>query len=253
VSPGEVAAIMAAGLAAGAINTVVGSGSLITFPVLLAFGYPPLLANVSNNVGLVAGGGSGVYGYRRYLSGQGPLLWRLGPFALIGALGGAAALLVLPPGVFTVVVPVLILASCVLVIAQPWITAKMAARKPERERQVGPALVACCLLAGAYGGYFGAAQSVLVFGLLAVFTGADLQRVNAAKNVQVLIANATAALVFVIFTHVAWLAALLLAAGAALGGLLGARFGRRLPPAALRAFIVAVGIIAVVKLVFFRG
>jgi uncharacterized membrane protein YfcA len=250
---GEIAAILAAGLAAGAINAVVGSGSLITFPVLLAFGFPPLLANVSNNVGLVPGGAGGVFGYRAHLAGQAALLRVLGPVALAGALAGAAALLLLPPGAFAVVVPVLIVIACVLVVAQPWITARVQARTGGAERRPGPALVAGGFVAGAYGGYFGAAQGVLVFGLLAVFLGDNLQRVNAAKNVLVLIANGAAAVVFVIFTHIAWLAVLLLAVSSTAGGLIGARIGRRLPPHALRVFIVAVGLAAVVKLVFFAG
>jgi uncharacterized membrane protein YfcA len=251
VSPGEIAAIVAAALTAGAINTVVGAGSLITFPVLLAFGYPPLLANVSNNVGLVPGNLTGTYGYRADLTGQGWLLRRLIPAALAGGLSGAAALLLLPPGAFKHIVPVLILIACVLVFVQPLLADRVKAGRTAAHERISPVLWICAFAAGAYGGYFGAAQGVLMFGLLGLFLGDSLQRVNAAKNVLVMTANLTAAVVFVAFAHIAWLAAGLIAAGSAVGGLIGARIGQRLPAMALRVFIVAVGVIAVVKLIFF--
>jgi uncharacterized membrane protein YfcA len=254
VGPAESVAILAAAVAAGAINAVVGSGSLITFPTLLAFGFPPVLANVSNNIGLVSGNVSGAFGYRRELAGQRSRLLPLCLVAAAGALAGAVLLLSLPAGAFKVIVPALILVACVLVLVQPrlstWVTARRKDRGGERGRG-GQVLGAGLLLSGAYGGYFGAAQGVLVIGLLGTFLDESLQRVNAAKNVLVTIVNATAAVVFILFAQVSWLAVLLIAVGSTAGGLLGARYGRRLPPAALRVIVVLIGAISAIKLIFF--
>lgn len=247
----EAIAILGAAIGAGAINAVVGSGSLITFPTLLAFGFAPVVANVSNNVGLVPGNISGSLGYREELSGQRGRLIRLGWASCAGSLAGAAALLALPAGVFAVVVPALIIMACVLVVLQPRLAAWVAARGKDRAEHGGPLLIAGVFLAGVYGGYFGAAQGVLVVGLLGIFLTDGLQRINASKNVLVTIVNASAAVVFVIFAHVAWLAVLVVAAGSMAGGFLGARVGRRLPPVALRVIIVIIGVIAAVKLIFF--
>lgn len=263
MSPAEALAILGAGIAAGAINAVVGSGSLITFPTLLAFGFPPVVANVSNNVGLVPGNFSGAYGYRRELAGQRGRLIRLGVAAVLGGLTGAILLLSLPASAFTLIVPALILIACALVLIQPRMGRRLAARRARtagndgdgspagQAGQVGPVLTGGMLLSGAYGGYFGAAQGVLVIGLLGSFLDESLQRVNAAKNVLVALVNATAAIVFILFAHVSWLAVLLIAAGSTIGGLLGAKFGRRLPPTVLRLLVVVIGVIAAVKLIFF--
>jgi uncharacterized membrane protein YfcA len=247
----EIVAILAAAIAAGAINAAVGSGSLITFPTLLAFGFPPVVANVSNNVGLVPGNVSGAFGYREELSGQRGRLIRLGIASCAGSVAGACALLALPPGVFEVIVPALIIIACGLVVLQPRLSAWVAARGKERPEHGGPVLFAGVFLAGVYGGYFGAAQGVLVIGLLGVFLTESLQRINAGKNVLVTIVNGSAAAVFVIFAHVNWLVVLLIAAGSSTGGVLGAKFGRRLPPLALRIIIVVIGVVAAVKLIFF--
>lgn len=249
----EILAILAAALAAGAINAIVGSGSLITFPTLIAFGFPPVVANVSNNIGLVSGNLSGAYGYRRELAGQRGRLTRLGMASCAGGLVGAVALLALPASVFGLVVPVLIVLACVLVVIQPRLAAAIAKRGTEHAEHGGPLLVAGVFLVGVYGGYFGAAQGVLLVGWLGVFLTEGLQRVNAAKNVLVLIVNGLAAIVFVTFAHVAWLAVGLIAAGSTAGGLIGARFGRRLPAGVLRVIIVLVGLVAAVKLIFFPG
>jgi uncharacterized protein len=251
VGAAEALAIFAAAVAAGGINTVVGSGSLITFPTLLAFGLPAVIANVSNNIGLVSGNVSGAFGYRRELAGQRERLLRLGILAAAGSLAGAILLLSLPASAFTLIVPVLILISCVLVIIQPRLNAWTAARRAGRQARGRPVLAAGVFVSGAYGGYFGAAQGVLVIGLLGSFLDDDLQRVNAAKNVLVTIVNATAAVVFILFAYVNWLVVLLIAAGSTAGGLLGARVGRRLPPLALRILVVIIGVIAAVKLIFF--
>jgi uncharacterized membrane protein YfcA len=252
VGPGEALAILAAGTAAGGVNAVVGSGSLITFPTLLAFGFPPVIANVSNNIGLVPGNMSGGIGYRRELAGQRARLLRLGVASVIGAAAGAVALLVLPSGAFRLVVPVLILVSCALVLVQPWLSAWVRARADERRGgRPGPLLSAGVCLSGVYGGYFGAAQGVLVIGLLGSFLDETLQRVNGAKNVLVGMVNGTAAVVFIALAHVSWTAVALIAAGSTVGGLLGARFGRRLPPLMLRLFVAAIGVISAARLLFF--
>ncbi len=247
----EALAIFAAAVAAGGINAVVGSGSLVTFPTLLAFGFPAVIANVSNSVGLVSGNLSGAFGYRRELAGQRTRLIRLGAFAAAGSLAGAVLLLSLPASAFTLIVPVLILIACVLVIVQPRLNAWMAARREARDAQGSPVLAAGVLVSGSYGGYFGAAQGVLVIGLLGSFLDDDLQRVNAAKNVLVAVVNATAAVIFILFAQVNWVVVLLIAVGSTAGGLLGARVGRRLPPLALRIFIVIIGVISAAKLIFF--
>lgn len=247
----EALAILAAAVAAGGINAVVGSGSLITFPTLLAFGFPAVIANVSNNVGLVPGNLSGSVGYRRELAGQrGRLLW-LSAFAAAGSLAGAILLLWLPASAFTLIVPVLILIACVLVLIQPRLSSWVATRRESRDGARNPVLAAGVLVSGTYGGYFGAAQGVLLIGLLGSLLDRDLQRVNGAKNVLVTIVNATAALVFVLLADVNWVVAALIAVGSTAGGLLGARLGRRLPPLALRIFVVVIGVVSAARLIFF--
>jgi uncharacterized protein len=242
----EASLVMAAGLAAGTINTVVGSGSLITFPTLLWVGLPPVVANVSNTVGLVPGAVSGAWGYRRELVGQRGRLLRLGVGTLTGAVVGATLLLVLPPGVFAAVVPALILLACVLVVIQPWLVRRLADRP--RIEHGGPLVWIFVFATGMYGGYFGAAQGVLLIAVLALGLDETLQRVNAAKNVLAGLANLVAGIVFIIVADVNWAAAGLVAVGAAAGGLIGARVARRLPPAGLRAVVVAIGVVAIVTL-----
>jgi uncharacterized membrane protein YfcA len=242
----EILAIFAAGLAAGTVNTLVGSGTLITFPTLLALGYPPVVANVSNTVGLVPGSVSGSLGYRRELAGQRVRLMRLGVGSALGGLVGALLLLVLPSSVFAAIVPVLILLGCVLVLIQPWVGARVA--RPRSAPAHGSVWVwLLVLLVGVYGGYFGAAQGVLLIAILGLGLDETLQRVNAAKNVLALIVNAVAAVLFIAVADVDWSAAGLIAAGSVVGGQLGAGIGRRLPAVVLRAVIVVVGVVAVLR------
>jgi hypothetical protein len=263
VGPAEALAIFGAGGAAGAVNAVVGSGSLITFPTLLAFGFAPVVANVSNNVGLVSGNVSGAVGYRRELAGQRRRLIRLGVFSMAGSLAGAAALLSLPSSSFQLIVPALILISCALVLAQPWLSARIVARRDRRASAQGapqagtaaegaertsPALAGGVFGAAVYGGYFGAAQGVILIALLAIFIDDDLQRLNATKNVLALLVNGIAAVLFIAVAHIAWVAAGLLAAGSIIGGQIGATVGRRLPPQILRALIVVVGVAVAINL-----
>jgi uncharacterized membrane protein YfcA len=280
-------AIFAAGLAAGTINTVVGSGTLITFPTLLAFGYPPVLANVSNNIGLVPGTASGAHGYRAELAGQRRRVLRLGAASVLGGTVGAVLLLVLPAGAFKEIVPVLIGIALVMVVFQPrlqkWVAARQGRRaapggettpgageapapggpggaaaavdvrdavskEPAPLQAGGPVLCGLVFLSGIYGGYFGAAQGVLLIGLMGVAFNDTMQRINAVKNCLAGLVNGTAAVVFVFATHVDWGVAGLIAAGSIIGGQVGARVGRKLPPWGLRLVIVIVGIAALVKL-----
>ncbi|MEV4414558.1 sulfite exporter TauE/SafE family protein [Catellatospora sp. NPDC049609] len=248
LSLAESLAVLAAGAFAGGINAVVGSGTLVTFPVLLALGYPPVVANVSNTVGLVPGSLSGAYAYRRDLAGHGPLLLRLGTASVLGAAVGAVLLLWLPPGAFKAIVPVLIALALVLVVAQPWLARSLAARERGREAHPGPLLLLGIFGAGVYGGYFGAAQGVLLLGLLGVLLSTDLVWVNGIKNLLAGLANGVAAALFIALGMVAWQPALLIAAGSVVGGLVGGRWGRRLPPAVLRGLIVAIGLTAILQL-----
>lgn len=243
----EAAAILLAGVGAGTINTVVGSGTLITFPTLLAFGVPPVVANVSNNIGLVPGSVTGAIGYRRELSGQRSRVLRLASASLVGAVVGAVLLLVLPPGAFEAVVPALILLGVVLVVVQPRLSAWVARRHalsgaPARDLAwwVWPAV----LLTGVYGGYFGAAQGVLLMAVLGIGVQETLQRLNGVKNVLAAIVNGVAGLIFAVVAEVDWTIVLLIGIGAVIGGLLGASVGRRLSPLALRVVIVVVGLVA---------
>ncbi|WP_053202440.1 sulfite exporter TauE/SafE family protein [Jiangella muralis] len=243
----DVVAIVAAGFAAGAVNVVVGSGTMITFPTLLALGYPPVVANVSNTVGLVPGSVMGAWGYREELRGQRARVFRFGLAAVVGGAGGAVLLLALPPGAFEAIVPVLIVAACVLVAAQPWISRRLKDRPSGREHG-GPVLWLLVLLTAVYGGYFGAAQGVLLLAVLGLGVSDTLQRLNAVKNVQAGLVNLVDGLVFTVVADVDWAVAGLIAAGSAAGGLLGARIGRRLSPLLLRIVIVLVGAAAIVVL-----
>jgi uncharacterized protein len=237
----ESVAVVVAGLLAGMINAVVGSGTLITFPTLLALGVPPVTANVSNNIGLVPGSFSGAYGYRRELRGQRGRIARLGTGSALGGITGALLLLVLPESAFEAIVPALILLGCALVLLGPRISAATAHRRRPGAHG-GVALIAAIFGLGIYGGYFGAAQGILLVAVLSIALDDDLQRINALKNVLAGIVNLTAAVLFVIVAEVDWQIVLLIATGALAGGLLGARVGRRLPNSVLRGVIVVVGV-----------
>lgn len=248
MTPLEVVAVIVAGVFAGGINTVVGSGTLVTFPVLLAVGYPPVVANVSNSLGLVPGALSGAYGYRNELAGQGERVKRLLPASVLGGILGAILLVTLPAKAFSTIVPVLIVIALVLVVVQPLLNRKLAQRQFERHVHGGFALWVGVFFAGIYGGYFGAAQGVLMVGLMGVLMDEHMQRMNALKNVLTAFVNLSAGILFIFIANVAWLPVLLLAAGSIVGGQIGAKVGRRLPSVALRAVIVVVGIAAIVKL-----
>jgi uncharacterized membrane protein YfcA len=244
----EAVLVAVAGVWAGTINTVVGSGTLITFPVLLGVGLPPVTANVSNTVGLFPGSFVGAYGYRRELEGQARRCVVLGTASILGAVAGAVLLLVLPADAFKAIVPALIILALLLVVFGGRITGWLSARGHHGAERINVPLWLTVLGTGIYGGYFGAAQGVLLMGFLGLFLAESLQRQNALKNVLAGLVNLVAAIVFVATTHIDWTAAGLIAAGSIVGGVLGARIGRRLSPTVLRAVIVVVGLAAVVKL-----
>ncbi|GAA1433692.1 sulfite exporter TauE/SafE family protein [Microlunatus lacustris] len=240
------------GAAAGLINTVVGSGTLITFPTLLALGMPPVLANVSNCIGLAPGSFAGALAGRTELVGQRARVLRYGLASLLGAVVGALLLLRLPSAAFDAIVPALIGVGVLLVVIGPTLSRRVAASRERRGQQAegpGPAwLWPVVVVTGAYGGYFGAAQGVLVIAVMGVALTETLARINALKNVLTGIANGVAGVVFVLISEVDWAVVALLAVGSVLGAQVGARVGRRLPPKVYRVVIVAVGLAAIVNL-----
>jgi uncharacterized membrane protein YfcA len=248
MSAGEIVAIAAAGLAAGAINTLVGSGTLITFPVLLAFGYAPVTANVSNTIGLVPGSVSGAIGYRRELAGQRARALRFGTMSVAGGITGAVLLLVLPASAFKAIVPVFIALALVLTVLQPRIASWLSKREIDLERRGAVLVPLAIYLTGVYGGYFGAAQGILLLAILGVALAQDLQRTNALKNVLAGLVNGVAGVYFVFAARVDWAPAAIIACTSILGAQLSARYGRRLAPEGLRAIIVVVGAFAIVRL-----
>jgi uncharacterized membrane protein YfcA len=275
----ELLAIFAAGFWAGMINVVVGSGTLVTFPVLLLFGYPPLVANVSNNIGLVGGGVTGTFGYRSELVGRSAALKQLLPASALGGITGALLLLVLPAAAFRAIVPVLIVIGLVMVVWGPAIQRAVGRRREARQAATvgGPApagdqpdpadrskpmgnsrphqvaIITGVFVLGIYGGYFGAAQGVLLVGLLSVLTIESLQSITGLKNLLTTVVNALAAVTFMIVSwhSVDWKVVLLIAVGATLGGVAGARMGRRMSPIFLRTVIVVVGVAALGRLLLF--
>ncbi|MFH8369745.1 sulfite exporter TauE/SafE family protein [Streptomyces sp. NPDC018031] len=252
MNPWEMLAVLGAGVGAGAINTVVGSGTLITFPVLLAVGLPPVTATVSNALGLIPGSISGAIGYRRELRGRRGRVVKLGAGAALGGLAGATLLLVLPAAAFETIVPVLVGLALVLVVLQPRISERVRRRR-ERTGSVappdgGPLLFTGLMLASVYGGYFAAAQGIVYLALMGMLLDDGMQRLNAVKNVLVAVVNTVAAGFFLAVADFDWTAVSLLAAGSAVGGQIGARAGRRVSPAVLRALVVAVGTVAIVQL-----
>jgi uncharacterized membrane protein YfcA len=237
--------VLLAGMAAGTINTVVGSGTLITFPTLLAFGVPPVTANVSNTIGLVPGVASGVVGYRRELAGQRARVVRLGSASVLGGVVGAVLLLVLPSKAFSAIVPALIVVGLVLVVLQPRISAWVDARHGGARGEFGPWWVWPAVFGtGVYGGYFGAAQGVILMGVLGIGIADALQRLNGLKNVLAGLVNGVAGLLFALVADVDWTVVALIAVGSVIGGQLGATVGRRLSPMVLRIVIVVVGLAA---------
>ncbi|MDF6021926.1 sulfite exporter TauE/SafE family protein [Streptomyces sp. JH34] len=248
----EMLAVFAAGVGAGTINTIVGSGTLITFPVLLATGLPPVTATVSNALGLIPGSISGAIGYRAELTGQRRRTVKLSVGALVGGLTGATLLLALPSTAFETIVPVLVALALVLVILQPRISRAVQSRRERTGRAArpdgGPLLFTGLMLASVYGGYFTAAQGIIYLSLMGMLLDDTMQRLNAVKNVLAAVVNSVAALFFLFVADFDWTAVVLIAVGSAIGGQVGAKVGRRLSPRFLRALIVVVGTVAIVQL-----
>ena len=236
-----------AGFVAGAINAAAGGGSLVTFPALVAVGYPPLIANVTNNVAVSPGYVTGAWSYREELRGQRRRILPLAIVSALGSIAGVGLILVSSQRAFEGIVPFLILAACALLAAQPVIGRWVGERASAYERPGIGSLVGQTL-ASAYGGYFGAALGVAVLALLGIFFDDTLQRLNALKALLQLVIGATAALGFALLTPVAWGAAAIAGSASLAGGVVGARIARRVSDRVLRGGIVAYGVVAAVWL-----
>lgn len=240
-----------AGLWAGTINSVVGSGTLVTFPVLIALGITPVTASISNAMGLVAGNAAGAWGYRKELAGRGKQLLRLLPASLLGGITGAWLLLHLPEKVFHYAAPALIVLALLMVVFQPKLQQWVRNREenPEhaiRDRSHRTVLIVLVYLAGVYGGYFVAAQGILLVGILGVFMTGTIQNANAMKNILVLGVNIVAAASYLLFAfgRINWAVVGIIAVSSLIGGVVGSRVGRRLSPPVLRGVIFALGLVA---------
>ncbi len=243
------ALVVGAGFLGGGVNALAGGGTLLTYPALLAAGLPPVLANTTSSVGLVAGYAGGSVAYRREMEGQKHRAVRLVGAGIAGAVAGAVLLLVLDPDAFKVVVPYLVLLACFLLAAQPSVAAWLKRRGSAGEH---PLWIAQLLIGtgAVYGTFFGAGLGVVMLAVLGLLIADDLQRLNALKGVLSLVINGVGALIFVVTGNVNWLAAGLLAVGAYGGATLGVRLARRLPPQGIRAGVVVAGVtVALVLLV----
>lgn len=240
----EIAVIVAVGVAAGTANVVAGAGSLLTFPILVAVGLPPLAANVTNDIGVVAGNVSGIVGVRDSLRRQHGLLWALVPRAVLGSLVGAALLLVFPSGAFAWVAPPLLLGSSALTLAQPALARRIAHDASYRRGALHRTIEATSV----YGGYFGTGIGLVFMAALGIFVDEAPAQLNAVKTVLQLVSNGVAGIVFALVAPVHWPVAAALAAGTLVGGRAGAWTAERISPDALRATIATIGLGASVLL-----
>jgi uncharacterized protein len=248
-------AVLGAGLGAGILTSTVGVASLLSFPVLLAVGLPPVVANASNTVGLVPAGVSGSFGYRAELREHPRITWTVVATCALGAIGGAVLLLALPASVFEAVVLWLILFTCLLVGVQPRIARWLRARHEARHgvalaerRHMSPATTAFATITGVYGGYFGAGAGVMMVAVLGIGTDLELRIVNGLKTLSLMVGNVVAGLIFIVVADPRWDVVVLLAAGSLVGGYVGARIGRKLPDAVFRWAVVAAGVVAALLL-----
>lgn len=241
--PETLALLYAAGVLAGIVSVLVSLASIVSYPVLLAVGLPPVTANVTNTIALVLTGVGAAIGSQRELAGLRPLVLRLAVAAVAGGFAGAVLLLVLPERVFELVVPVLIAGASILLLAQP----RLRERPMLRPRGLRPAPVAAFTATSVYLGYFGAAGGILSISVLSTIIDRPFHDVNAAKNTLAAFANGAAAIVFVLIGPVQWAYVVPLALGLFTGGLLGPSIARRVPAPALRLAVAACGMtIAVV-------
>ena len=236
-----------AGFAAGAINAAAGGGSLVTFPALVAVGYPPLIANITNNVAVSPGYITGAYGYRERLRGQGHRILPLAAASVVGTLIGVGLILASSRDAFTAVVPFLILAACALLAIQPWIARKLRQNTGASDRP-GIWVLAGQTLAAIYGGYFGAALGVALIAILGVFFDDTLQRLNALKAMMSLVIGGVAALVFALLAPVAWGAVLIVGTASLAGGQIGASLAQKVSNRTLRTGIISYGVAAAIWL-----
>jgi uncharacterized membrane protein YfcA len=234
-----------AGVLAGTASAMAGGASILTFPVLLAMGVPPLAANVTNTVGLTPIVIGTALGALPELRPQGERLRALMPPMLVGAVVGAVVLLTTPTDVFEAIVPALIAISCLLMLAQPWLVRHTLRGRRERRRVVAQASV---LVVGVYTGYFGAASGVLFLALVGLVSTATLHELNASKNVIVGAANVVTTAIFAVVAPVRWPMAAALAAGSLIGGAIGTQLVRRVPAPHLRVGIAVVGLAVAVRL-----
>ncbi len=246
----SVAFLVGASVVAGAVNAVAGGGSLISFPALLAIGYPSLTANATNILGVLPGYLGGSVGYRRELRGQGRRSAALGATSAVGALVGAVLLLVAPAAAFEAIAPFLVLLACGALAAQPLVERRARRSAGERAEHRSPALQALVFLAAVYGGYFGAALGIMLLAVLAAGLPDDLQRVNALKGLLSLVIGLVSAIYLALLGPVAFAAAAVMAGGSLVGGRAGVSVARRLPAGPLRWLVVLYGVaVAVVLLV----
>ena len=249
MNPTDVLLVGGAGVLAGAVNAVAGGGTLLSFPALLAVGVPPVTANITSSVGLLTGYAGGSVAYRRELEGQRGRLRALLPGALAGGIAGAVLLLLTPQATFRAIVPYLVLLSCALLAAQPRLAHALAAHR-HGSADVHWAARAGVAVGAVYGSYFGAGLGVLLLAVLGILVADDLQRLNALKGVLSLVINVVGVVVFLVSAQVSWGYAVLLGVTAYLGGTLGVSIARRLPPALMRAAVIALGtVVGVVLLV----
>lgn len=239
--------IVLAGVGAGIFNGVAGGGSLISFPVLLALGYPALTANVTNTIGIWPGYVSSAAGYRREIGDQSHRLARLAPVGLAGGIAGALLLLTTSPGTFDAVVPWLVLGAALLFALQP-VLRRVLDRGSAHSRQRPVLLVAGVFAASVYGGYFGAAMGVMFLAVLGLALPVSLAHTSGLRAVLSMVVNGVAAVVFLVHGGLAWEAVGLLALGSLVGGYAGARLALRLPAPALRVAVVAIGLATAVVL-----
>ncbi|MBC2933018.1 sulfite exporter TauE/SafE family protein [Nocardioides sp. zg-1228] len=255
MSPAELVLVVATGLAAGVLSSTVGVASLLSFPVLVGLGLPPVVANVSNTMGLIPGGLGGVVGYRQEVREAGRVAYVIMVVCGLGAILGAALLIGLPPGVFEAIVPYLILFTCLLVGIQPRIAAWLRARHETRHgvalaerRHMSPLTTVFATITGVYGGYFGAGAGVMMVAVLGIGTDLELRVVNGLKTLSLMVGNIVAGAIFAVVADPRWDVVVLLAAGSLVGGYVGARIGRKLPDAVFRGAVVAAGVVAALLL-----
>ena len=251
MTPLRALVVVLAGFAGGAMTAVVGAGSLASLPVLLAIGLDPVTANVTSAVGVVPGSAAGVYSYRHQLPGLRRLLVPMLLPTAAGGVAGALLLLVLPASTFATALPVLLVLAAVLVAVQPRIAAAVSRRQvragtdavdADGGPRAGPVVLSLGVLVAVYGGYFGAAVSVVYLAMLGSIVG-GLQASNGAKNTLTGLSCGAACVVFVLRAHPDWAAVALLAVGSSTGGVIAGRYGQRLPDSALRVALVVIALI----------